>query len=51
LLELPQGRRGIEAELLGEEAPVPLVGSEGLGLPASAIEAFHEERHRSLSQG
>lgn len=42
LVQLPQRRAGIGAQLLGEPVPEPLVVLEGLGLAAAAVQAQHD---------
>ena len=50
LLELPERRTGIEAELLHHRGAVVLEGAERIGLPAGAVEGEHELRPHALAQ-
>ena len=38
----PELGTGIEAQLVGQDAPHVLVGGEGFGLPAVAVQAQHQ---------
>ena len=49
-LEIPQRRRRVDAELLGQGAPGLLVGGEGLRLAVAAVEGEHELAARALAQ-
>ena len=49
-LETPQGRPGLEAELLCQVAARPVVYVEGVGLPATAVEREHQLCVQALAQ-
>ena len=48
-LEIPERRRGVDADLLGQGAAGLLVGGEGLRLSVAAIEGEHELAARALA--
>ena len=49
-LEIPERRRRVDAELLGQGAPGLLVGREGFRLAVAAVEGEHELAARTLAQ-
>ena len=48
LLELPQPRPGIEAELVGEQGPDPLVGRQRVGLAARSVQRGDQQLPQAL---
>ena len=50
LLELPQLRARLEAELVGEQLPAAAVGVERVGLPSRPVEGEHQLRAPPLSE-
>lgn len=42
LLELAEGRRGLQAEFLTKDLPDPPVGAQGVGLAAEPVEGHHD---------
>jgi hypothetical protein len=51
LLEVAQGRRGLDAQLVGQDAARVLEGTQGFGLPAAPIQRHHELFPAVLTQG
>jgi hypothetical protein len=51
LFELAELRAGFDAQLVREVAPHLLVGAEGVGLPATAIQREHQLRPEPLVEG
>ena len=51
LLQEPELGARIDAKLIGHDAPHVLVGGEGVGLPAAAVQAQHQLRVELLLQG
>jgi hypothetical protein len=49
-LELAQRRRRIEAQLFGEETPVPLESRQRFALTAGAVQGLHEESARAFPE-
>ncbi len=49
-MQEPELGTGIDAKLVGQDAPHVLVGGEGVGLPAAAVQAQHQLRVELLLQ-
>ena len=49
-LEPAKVRPGIDAQLVGEQRPRPLIGAEGFALPARAVEGEHQLAPTPLAQ-
>ena len=49
-MQEPELGAGIDAEFAGQDAPHVLVGGEGVGLPAAAVQAQHQLRVELLLQ-
>ena len=50
LLELLQLPSGVEAELVGQPVPDPLVRRQRVGLAAVAVQGDHQQRPQALAQ-
>jgi hypothetical protein len=47
-MQEPELRTWIDAELVGQDTPHDLVGGQGVGLPAGAVQAQHQLRVEGL---
>ena len=51
LLELLHDWRWVEAQLVAQHDPQPLIGAQRVGLPPGAVERDHQLRDQALAQG